>query len=47
MAKFREIFRGKSKYVKVRAESEEAAAKKEVPDGPLDQRATSAARCSI
>lgn len=33
MAKFREIFRGKSKYVTVRAETEEAAVKKEVPDG--------------
>lgn len=33
MAKFREIFRGKAKYVTVRAESEPVSTKKEVPDG--------------
>src|SRR5690606_327329 len=33
MAKFREIFRGKSKYVTVRPEGDAQTAKKEVPDG--------------
>lgn len=33
MAKFREIFRGKSKYVKIRQETDAGEAKKEVPDG--------------
>lgn len=33
MTKFREIFRGKSKYVTVRAESEGTTTKREVPDG--------------
>lgn len=33
MSKFREIFRGKSRYVTVRAENEVVEAKREVPDG--------------